>query len=58
VDRLVSNTLDQQPELLFTLAQGLFGVATGMPSTYSRTPRMPKVERAPKPRTEICTSCA
>ena len=30
----------------------------GMPSTYRRTPRMPNVERAPKPRTEIWTSWA
>ena len=29
-----------------------------MPSTSSRTPRTPKVEREPKPRTEICKSCA
>ena len=36
----------------------ILGKVAGMPSTYSRTPRMPKVERAPKPRIETCTSCA
>ena len=34
------------------------GMVAGMPSTYKRTPRTPNVERAPKPRTESCRSCA
>ena len=34
------------------------GAVAGMPSAYRRKPRTPKVERAPKPRMEICRSCA
>lgn len=34
------------------------GMVAGMPSTSNRTPRTPKVEREPKPRTEICRSWA
>ena len=33
-------------------------MVAGMPSTISRTPRMPKVERAPKPRIDSCRSWA
>ncbi|CCF68938.1 TonB-dependent receptor domain protein [Xanthomonas citri pv. punicae str. LMG 859] len=34
------------------------GMLAGMPSTNSRTPRTPKVERAPKPRIDSWVSCA
>src|SRR5690606_40361501 len=34
------------------------GMVAGIPSTYKRTPRTPKLERAPKPRIEICKSWA
>ena len=33
------------------------GMVAGMPSIRMRTPRMPKVDRVPKPRTESCRSC-
>ena len=34
------------------------GMVAGMPSIRMRTPRTPKVERVPKPRTDSCKSCA
>jgi hypothetical protein len=34
------------------------GIVAGTPSRYRRTPRMPKLARVPKPRIEICSSCA
>ena len=34
------------------------GMVAGMPSTMSLRPRMPKVEREPKPRIDICRSWA
>jgi hypothetical protein len=34
------------------------GIVAGMLSVYRRRPRMPKVERAPKPRELTCRSCA
>ena len=34
------------------------GMVAGMPSAIRRMPRTPKVARAPKPREEICRSCA
>ena len=34
------------------------GIDAGMPSAYSRSPRTPKVARAPKPRIDSCVSCA
>jgi hypothetical protein len=34
------------------------GMVPGMPSEYRRTPRTPKLDRAPNPRMEICRSWA
>ena len=34
------------------------GIVAGTPSATRRTPRTPNAERAPKPREEICRSCA
>ena len=34
------------------------GIVAGMPSAYRRSPRTPKLARAPKPRIDTCRSCA
>ncbi|AQF94281.1 Uncharacterised protein [Bordetella pertussis] len=53
-----TSTRPAEPMSMFEVWPWPSGMVAGMPSTYSRTPRTPKVERAPKPRIDSCRSCA
>ncbi|MNN58053.1 hypothetical protein D3C81_1730790 [compost metagenome] len=51
-----TSTLSMLERSIFEVCPWPSGIVAGMPSTYMRIPRTPKVERAPKPRMESCRS--
>jgi hypothetical protein len=49
---------DTDPRLMVDACPCPSGIVAGIPSISTRRPRMPKVDREPKPRIDTCRSCA